>query len=149
MNDQVLIALISAIAGIIGGTGGPSIIKALTGRKPRRAIAVDSDVKLAQEAANQARASAVYAQQMQESARQAWAQASAAEARAQQVSREAGDRQDELERRADSVQYSLDIVARYVVWLLALIGDPETTMESLRDNVSRHRPPAGVGREVT
>lgn len=145
--ETIIVALIAASGGILGGAGVTEVVKGIVGRKPKNVVVADNEVKLAQEAANQARASAVYAQQMQESARMAWGQAAAAEARTQQVSREAGDRQDELERRADSVQFRLDIVARYVTWLLDMIGESSMTIESLRDNVSKHRPPAGVGRE--
>lgn len=146
-TDAVITAVIGVVGGLVGGAGGVEIIKGIFGRKPARVVAVDNEVKLAQQAAQQAAASAAFAQQMQESARQAWAQAQAAEARTRQVSKESQDRIDELEHRADDVQFNLDMAARYVVWLLSLIGEPAMTMDLLRDNVARRKPPAGVVRD--
>lgn len=145
--DVVLVAAIAAVGGIIGGTGGAEAIKAVTGRRPKKAIAVDNDVRLAQQAAAQAAQSAAYAAQMQEAARAAWSQARAAEERTALVSRQHEERADKLERQADRVQVSLDLCSRYVVWLLGLIREPGMEMPVLREHVSRHKPPVGVGEQ--
>lgn len=146
-TEQVVTLAVTGVGALIGGAGGAEIIKALTGRKPRRVVAVDNEVKLAQQAAAQAKASADYAQQMEQSARNAWAQAHAAEERAGTTAREAQVRVDGMERKVDDVEFRLSIVSRYTVWLLTMIGEPSMTMDMLRDNVARRRPPAGVGVE--
>lgn len=141
MNGEIiLVASISSAGGIIAALGGKELIMAIIGRKPKTAVAVENEVKLAQQAATQAASSAAYAAQMQESARQAWAQAHAAEQRIG----DAEGRVDAMERKANEVQFKLDIVARYVVWLLDLIGEPGMEIETLRVHVAKHRPPASV-----
>lgn len=144
--ETIVVAAISAGGGILGGAGAAELIKGMLGRKPRAAVAVENEVKLAQQAAAQAAASATYAAQMQASAQQAWAQAHAAEQRVG----DAEGRVDAMERKANEVQFKLDIAARYVVWLLDLIGEPGMDIDTLRVHVARHRPPVGVnGREPT
>lgn len=146
--DMVAVAVIAAGGGILGGAGVAEVVKGLFGRKPRGVVAVENEVKLAQQAAAQAASSAAYAAQMQASAQQAWAQAAAAEQRVG----DAEGRVDAMERKANDVQFKLDVVARYVVWLLDLIGEPEMNIPTLRGHVARHRPPAVVninGREPT
>lgn len=144
--DMIAVAVIAAGGGILGGAGVAEVVKGVFGRKPRNVVVVENEVKLAQQAAAQAAASATYAAQMQEDARRAWAQAQAAEQRVG----DAENRVDAMERKANDVQFKLDIVARYVVWLLDLIGEPEMEIVTLRGHVARHRPPAVVhlnGRE--
>lgn len=142
--ETIVVAAISSAGGIIAALGGKEVLLAITGRKPRTAVAVENEVKLAQQAAAQAAASAVYAAQMQASAQQAWAQAHAAEQRVG----DAEGRVDAMERKANDVQFKLDICARYVVWLLDLIGEPGMEVSTLRAHVARHRPPVGAnGRE--
>lgn len=144
-SEAVVIAVIAAGGGILGGAGVAEVVKGMFGRKPRGVVAVENEVKLAQQAAEQAKASAAYAAQMQESARTAWAQASAAEARTAQVSRAAQERVDEAERKLDRVEERLGIVSRYVVWVVRMINEPDMTIEVARSNVNRHRPPVVVG----
>lgn len=145
-TDMVVVAAIAAGGGILGGAGVAEVVKGMFGRKPKTTVTVENEVKLAQEAANQAKQSAAFAAQMQASAQAAWTQAHAAEERVG----DAEERVSAMERKADEVQFKLDVAARYVVWLLDLIGEPSMTMESLRGSVARHRPPAAVmnGRNV-
>lgn len=142
--ETIIVATISTVGGIVGGAGGVEMVKAITGRKPKKVVAVDNEVKLAQEAANQAKAAAAYAQQMEQSARAAWQAAHDAEARVTQISREAQSRVDSVESKLDAVELRMSIVSRYTVWLVNLIREPDMTMEVLRVNVSKHRPPVGV-----
>lgn len=138
--DMIAVAVIAAGGGILGGAGVAEVVKGVFGRKPRNVVMVENEVKLAQQAAAQAAASAAYAAQMQGDARKAWAQAAAAEERVGV----AEGRVDAMERKANDVQFKLDVVARYVVWLLDLIGEPEMDIPTLRGHVARHRPPAVV-----
>lgn len=148
-TEGIVIAAISSAGGIIAALGGKEILLAATGRKPRSAVAVENEVKLAQQAAAQAASSAAYAAQMQASAQAAWAQAHAAEQRVG----DAEGRVDAMERKANDVQFKLDICARYVHWLLDLIGEPDMEIGPLRIHVARHRPPvvaqSSNGREPT
>ena len=143
-TDMIAVAVIAAGGGILGGAGVAEVVKGLFGRKPRGVVAVENEVKLAQQAAAQAASSATYAAQMQESARQAWAQAAAAERRTAEVSREAQERMNAMEHTVDQVEERLSIVSRYTVWLLRLIDEPDMTILGLRSNVRKHRPPVGV-----
>lgn len=145
MNTEALIiAAIAASGGVIGGAGAAEMVKGVFGRKPRTAVAVENEVKLAQQAAEQAKNSAAYAQQMEESARNAWKHAHAAEERVTAISNETQARVDGLEDQVNKLHFRIDLVSRYLNWLLSKINDPHMTMEELREHVSRNRPPAGI-----
>lgn len=137
-SDQLVTLAGAIIAGLLGGVGGQEIIKSVTGRKSRRTISIDNEIKLAQQAQ-------AISEQLEKSARAAWAAAHAAEERLSQQTREAEVRVDGLERTVDEVHFKLSIMSRYIVWVLDLIREPDMTMPRLRDHVSQHRPPAGVG----
>lgn len=143
-TDMVVVAVIAAGGGILGGAGVAEVVKGLFGRKPRNVVAVDNEVKLAQQAAAQAASSAAYAAQMQESARQAWAQAATAERRAAEHDRAAQERVNAMERTVDELEERLSLASRYVVWFLRLLEEPDMTIEGMRSNVRRNRPPVGV-----
>lgn len=143
-TDLILVAVISAIGGIVGGTGGAEAIKSVTRRRPKTVVTVDNEVKLAQQAAAQAAQSASYAQQMEQSARAAWGAAHAAEERLGAVTRQAQGRIDEMDLALDQVEHRLAAVNRYLAWILGMIAEPGMHIDHLRESVSRHRPPVGV-----
>jgi len=140
-GDAVTVAVIAAVAGLLGGAGGAGMIKALTSRKPRSAVAVESDVTLAEasqryaatleEDARQAR---VEVREAREGASAAWQKANDAERKAHVVSQE-----------VEEVKYNLAIVSRYVLWLLELIGEPTMNIDRLRAEINDRRPPVTVG----
>lgn len=143
-TEGIVVAAISSAGGLVAALGGKEIILSIMGRKPRNVVAVDNEVKLAQQAATQAASSAAYAAQMQEAARQAWAQAAAAEQRAAERDRAAQERVNAMETTVDRVEERLSVMSRYVVWLLRLIDEPDMTMNGLRSNVKKNRPPVGA-----
>lgn len=137
-SDQLVTLVGAAIAGLLGGVGGQEIIKSITGRKPKKTVTIDNEIKMAQQAQ-------AISEQLEKSARAAWAAAHAAEDRLSEKTREAEERVNSMERTVDEVQFKLSVMSRYIVWVLDLIREPDMSIPKLRDQVSEHKPPAGVG----
>lgn len=139
----VVIALIALVGTIIGGAGGAELIKYIIRRRPRQQVAITSQIDLA-------RQTQLYAQQLEEDARQAreserlaWMQA---RAHAAEAWRQADETQQKLvivNRKLDETMSRVVEMGRYMEALVTRIYAPDATLDGIRQWLANTPPPSG------
>lgn len=136
-----LYLIIMLLGTVIGGAGGVEMIRAFTRRKPKKTIEVGNQIELAKQAQ-------LYAQQLEEDARQAreseqkaWAEARLQAAAAWQQAEETQRKLVQVNRQLNETMYIAVEMGRYMEALFTKVKHPATTIEDVREWVDTVPPP--------